>query len=93
MTDLIAGEEYVAQALIAPRKYGQGRGVLSSLGRYVAELGKDALVIADGTVWGLVRAQAEQSCAGAEVRLIEETFGGECSKREIERLTTCTATR
>jgi glycerol dehydrogenase-like iron-containing ADH family enzyme len=32
-------EAYVAQVLIAPRKYVQGRGVLSSLGRYVKELG------------------------------------------------------
>jgi glycerol dehydrogenase len=79
-------ETYVAQTLIAPRKYIQGRGLLSSLGKYVGELGKDALVVADGTVWGLVREQAGQSSAKAGVRLIEESFGGECSKREIERL-------
>jgi glycerol dehydrogenase len=77
---------YVGQALIAPRKYVQGRGLMSSLGKYLDELGKDALVVADETVWELVRGQAEQSCAEAGVRLIEETFGGECSKREIERL-------
>jgi glycerol dehydrogenase len=77
---------YGGQALIAPRKYVQGRGLISSLGTYVEELGRDALVVADETVWGLVREQAEQSCAEAGVRLIEETFGGECSKREIERL-------
>jgi glycerol dehydrogenase len=54
-------ETYVAQTLIAPRKYIQGRGLLSSLGKYVSELGKDALVVADETVWGLVREQAGQS--------------------------------
>jgi glycerol dehydrogenase-like iron-containing ADH family enzyme len=79
-------ETYVAQALIAPRKYVQGRSLLSSLGKYVEELGKDALVIADEGVWGLVREQVERSFAEAQVRLIEENFGGECSKREIERL-------
>ena len=75
-----------AQALIAPKKYVQGRGLLSSLGTYVEELGKDALVIADDTVWGLVGEKAERSFEQAGVRLVEQTFGGECSKREIERL-------
>jgi glycerol dehydrogenase len=79
-------ETYVPQALIAPKKYVQGRDLLSSIGEYVAELGKDALVVADETVWQLVGEQAERSFAEAGVRLIEETFGGECSKREIERL-------
>jgi glycerol dehydrogenase len=79
-------EMYIAQTLIAPRKYVQGRGLLFSLGRYVEVLGKDALVMADESVWGFVREKVEQSFAEAGVRLIEQTFGGECSKREIERL-------
>lgn len=79
-------EMYVAQVLVAPKKYVQGRGLLSSLGKYVEELGKDALVLADESVWGLVREKVEQSLGQAGVRLVEETFGGECSKREIERL-------
>jgi glycerol dehydrogenase len=79
-------ERYVAQTLIAPRKYAQGRGLLSSLGKYVAELDKDALVIADESVWRLVEESIERSFAAAGVRLIGEAFGGECSKREIERL-------
>ena len=79
-------EAYIAQALIAPKKYVQGRGLLSSLGRYVEELGKDALVIADESVWGLVGDTVKQSLDRAGVRLVEQTFGGECSKREIERL-------
>jgi glycerol dehydrogenase len=57
---------HVAQALIAPRKYVQGRGLLSSIGKYVAELGKDALVVADETVWQLVGEQAERSFAEPE---------------------------
>lgn len=79
-------ETYVAQALIAPRKYVQGRSVLSSLGRYVRELGEDALVIADEHVWGLLGESVARSLAAAGVRLTEETFGGECSKREIGRV-------
>jgi glycerol dehydrogenase len=57
-----------------------------SLGRYVDELGTDALVIADAVVWELLGETVEQSLADAGVRLIQETFGGECSRREIERV-------
>lgn len=44
-------ETYIAQALIAPNKYVQGRGLFSSLGNYVQKLGEEALVIADEGVW------------------------------------------
>lgn len=37
---------YAGQALIAPRKYVQGRVLPSTLGKYPRELGTDALVIA-----------------------------------------------
>lgn len=79
-------EANLPQALIAPRKYVQGRGVLAALGRYVGELGRDALVIADDRVWGLLGEGVVRSFEAAGGRLVEETFGGECSKREIERL-------
>jgi glycerol dehydrogenase len=79
-------ETYIPQVLIAPKKYVQGRGLVSSLGKYVEELGNDALVIADAVVWGLLRETVEQSFADAGVRLIAESFGGECSRREIARV-------
>lgn len=79
-------EMYTAQALIAPQKYVQGRGLLSALGTHLAKLGKDALIIADEGVWGIVHEPIEQSCAAAGVRTVVDPFGGECSKREIERL-------
>ncbi len=82
MTDII-----LQQALIAPKKYVQGRGVMAAVGKYVAELGKDALVIVDDTVWSLVATTLTKSFQEAGVRLIKETFGGECSHREIDRLT------
>lgn len=74
------------QALIGPRKYVQGRGVIVSIGRYVADLGKDALVLADETVWGLAGDKVETSFKEADVRLIRESFQGECSHREIDRV-------
>lgn len=78
---------YRAQTLIAPNRYAQGRGLLSSLGGYVGKIGKDALLIGDTTVWELVGEEIETSFAQAGVRLITQTFGGECSTSEIERLT------
>jgi glycerol dehydrogenase len=79
--------EVASQALIGPRKYIQGRGVIGSLGEHVGDLGKDALVVADENVWKLVGTTVESSLQGAEVRLIKEVFGGECSHREIDRIT------
>ena len=79
--------ELASQALIGPRKYIQGRGVMGSIGENVGELGKDAFVIADENVWGLVGSTVEGSLRGAEVTLIKEVFGGECSHREIDRMT------
>ena len=76
----------VAQVLVAPKKYVQGRGVMASLGVYVGELGKDALVICDDQVWSLVGETVERSLADSEVRLVREPFNGECSHREIERM-------
>lgn len=75
-----------AQAIIGPRKYVQGRGVLRTIGPYVAELGTDALVIADDNIWSLIGEKLDKSFEDANVRVTKEVFGGECSQREIERL-------
>jgi glycerol dehydrogenase-like iron-containing ADH family enzyme len=39
----------------------QGRGVLQAIGTHVADLGKDALVVADANVWGLVGKKLDRS--------------------------------
>jgi glycerol dehydrogenase len=80
-------ESHVVQALIAPKKYIQGRGVISSLGTYTKELGNKALVIADDNVWGFAGHTVENSFKEAEIEMAKETFDGECSHREIDRLT------
>lgn len=79
--------EGLLHALIAPKKYVQGRGVIDSVGKYAGDLGKDALVLADDFVWGMGGDRIERSFQNAKVRLIKEVFGGECSHREIDRLT------
>jgi len=62
-------ETNVVQALIAPNKYVQGRGVLSSPGRYVGEPGPDALAIADERVWDAY-GRAFGDAAGAEEQVV-----------------------
>ena len=57
------GRDECRAALIAPNRYVQGRGILSSLGRYVGELGRDALAIADERVRELLRENVVQSFA------------------------------
>jgi glycerol dehydrogenase len=75
------------QSLIAPRRYIQGRGVLASIGRHVAELGQQPLLIADENVWKLTGDQLSASFKEAGVDFTRETFGGVCSHREIDRIT------
>ena len=61
-----AGGALSPQILIGPKKYVQGRGVMAEAGKYVADLGKDAVVIADGEVWGLVGPALERSFKDAQ---------------------------
>ena len=75
------------QSLIAPRRYIQGRGVLASLGKHVAELGSQPLVIADENVWKLAGDRLTTSFQDAGVEFRREVFGGVCSHREIDRIT------
>ena len=69
------------QSLIAPRRYIQGRGVLASIGRHVAELGQQPLLVADENVWKLTGDQLSASFKEAGVDFTRETFGGVCSHR------------
>lgn len=75
------------QSLIAPRRYIQGRGVLGSLGKHVAELGSQPLVIADENVWKLAGDRLSSSFQDAGVEFRREVFGGVCSHRELDRIT------
>jgi glycerol dehydrogenase len=70
----------------SPRKYVQGMGVINELGKYVAELGSSAFVVADGIVWDIVKDKVSTSLAGASVTLSYELFNGEVSGNEIKRL-------
>src|SRR6056297_2985773 len=72
--------------LIAPRKYIQGRGVLSELGDYLKLLGRCPLVLWDAQVKKIVGPQVEESLARAELKMTEVEFAGEATAAERERV-------
>lgn len=70
----------------SPRKYVQGIGVINELGKYVAELGDSAFLVADEVVWKLIGEKTEVSLKDAKVSFHYEKFNGEASNKEIMRL-------
>ena len=73
--------------LIAPRKYVQGRGVLSEVGAYLAALGKKPLVLWDRFVKDIVGATVLASAKAAGLEVVEVDFQGESTKAEAARVT------
>jgi glycerol dehydrogenase len=74
------------KAILLPRKYIQGRGVISEIGGYTATLSKTAVI-----VWGAhAKAAAGEkvlaSLAEAGVEAVEPGFGGESTHAEAERI-------
>ncbi len=72
------------KVLSAPGKYIQGAGALNEVGKYIKHFGSNALVIADP----IVLSYAEKNLKGGNhgLTFTIEKFGGECSKKEIDRL-------
>jgi glycerol dehydrogenase len=71
------------KVFIAPRRYIQGAGVLKEIGKYIAPLGKRALV-----AWGPNVSQAfgepvRQSLAEHKVELLSYVFNGECDRPQV----------
>ena len=77
----------VPRVLIAPHRYIQGEGILDHLGRYLSIIPSErsAVLISEG---GQERfgERILQSLKQAEIRPVEETFRGECSTEEVERV-------
>lgn len=70
----------------APRRYVQGPGVLSHIGRELAEIGRSAVFLADDRVQSLVGDAVAASAAEAGIDLTMLRFGGEITYAEIDRL-------
>jgi glycerol dehydrogenase len=74
------------KVLIAPRKYVQGRGVLSEAGTYVAILGTKTMVLWDPCVKGIIGDTLLQSLADAKLKVVDVDFHGESSRAEVDRV-------
>ena len=72
--------------IIAPGKYIQGAGVLARISDYVKNFGSKPVAIADEFVTELVGGSVSGSFSANNCKLVFETFNGECSRQEIERL-------
>ncbi len=72
-------------AMIAPRKYIQGKGVLNELGYYTGLLGKKALVVWGKRTRAATEAIALPSLKAAGIEYREEPFPGECTRENADR--------
>ena len=79
-------DSIMANVIISPSKYVQGPGELANVAEYAVKLGKKPFVlISEGgrkRVGGII----EDSFKDTGCELTFETFNGECSKKEIDRL-------
>ncbi|MFW6001606.1 MAG: glycerol dehydrogenase [Halanaerobium sp.] len=74
----------MAKVLSSPGKYVQGKNVIAEMDKYIEGLGDKILLIADPVVEELFAEQLESGLKDRDFKM--ETFNGECSKKEIERL-------
>ncbi len=72
--------------LISPSKYIQGAGAINEIGRHVKDLGSNALVLGGKTGMSSIQQALADSFAKSNLRFITETFGGQCSRQEIDRV-------
>lgn len=70
----------------SPRKYIQGAGTLKKLGKYTIQFGKQALLVADDTVWNTCKNDVLGSFQQSGTEITRELFHGESSAQEIDRL-------
>jgi glycerol dehydrogenase len=76
----------MANIIIAPGKYVQGKGELKNISRYTETLGKSLFYILSAGGMKRVKPTIEESYAGKDSKVVFEEFRGECSKVEIDRL-------
>lgn len=79
------------KAFICPTKYVQGEDELLNLGYFVKTFGESALLIAHKDDVSRVRKQLDATAEKFDISFVESNFGGECSRREVERLQTVAA--
>jgi glycerol dehydrogenase len=76
----------VKKALLLPRKFIMGRGVISETGAYAAMLGKRAVVTWGTKTKAAVGEAVLKSLADAGIEYKDVHFNGECTKAEARRI-------
>ena len=72
------------KTMIFPGRYVQGAGALDEAGKFIAPLGKKALVVWDNLVCGLISDRLQTSMNNNGVDMVSFVFSGECSKNQRE---------
>jgi glycerol dehydrogenase len=72
------------KVFIAPRRYVQGTGVLKDIGKYIAPLGRRALVAWGPNVSQAFAGSVGKSFAENGVELVSYVFSGECDRPEVD---------
>ncbi len=76
----------MSKVMISPSRYVQGVGAIHEIGTHIKNRGTKALVFGGKKGLKSVRAAVEASLVKAGMTVIFEQFGGECSKKEIDRM-------
>ena len=76
----------MANTIIIPNRYVQGRGELKNLPEHAKKLGKKLFVIISASGLKRVRDLLEKSFENTGMELVFEEFQGECCETEIKRL-------
>lgn len=76
----------MARVIISPNKYVQGPGELANVASYAEKLGKKAFILISESGIKRVGGIIDGSFAASESTYVFETFNGECSRNEINRL-------
>ena len=76
----------MANVIGSPSRYVQGRGELAHLYGHCEKYGKDLFVLVSASGKKRVEAKIAQSVEGTGAKVVYETFNGECSQKEIDRV-------
>ncbi|MDT3428103.1 glycerol dehydrogenase [Paenibacillus forsythiae] len=81
----------MTRSIMSPAKYVQGRGEIRYLHRYCAELGgKKAYIVADAFVFTNYEKEISEGFQEGEVSYDLQSFAGECSLKEVQRIVEAT---
>ncbi|WP_294527585.1 glycerol dehydrogenase [uncultured Allofournierella sp.] len=76
----------MANVIGSPSRYVQGRGELAHLYEHCEKYGKDLFVLVSASGKKRVEGKIAQSVEGTDAMVVYETFNGECSQKEIDRV-------